>query len=136
MDEAITRIKEHLKLTHVRLALANNCTLNSEISSVGVCAGSGASVLAGVKADLILTGEMSHHEILDFVHRQVRESTTAVYSVSVNIGMMKCAVSLVQLHIWSCTGPTLVLPRQAENSWFGRVRDGVPLSLWGATGHS
>ncbi|XP_023339560.1 NIF3-like protein 1 [Eurytemora carolleeae] len=71
LDEAISKIKEHLKLTHVRLALANNHTLSSQVSRVGVCAGSGASVLGGVRADLILTGEMSHHEVLDFVHRGV-----------------------------------------------------------------
>ena len=29
----------------------------------------GGSVLAKANADLILTGEMSHHEVLDFVHR-------------------------------------------------------------------
>ncbi len=37
--------------------------------SIGVCAGSGASVLAGCKADLWITGEMSHHEVLDAVHQ-------------------------------------------------------------------
>jgi dinuclear metal center YbgI/SA1388 family protein len=71
IEDAVSRIKKHLKLTHVRLALANQCNLSSMVSRVGVCAGSGASVLGGVKADLILTGEMSHHEILDFVHRGV-----------------------------------------------------------------
>lgn len=30
-----------------------------------MCAGSGSSVLNGVQADLFLTGEMSHHEVLD-----------------------------------------------------------------------
>lgn len=34
------------------------------IKSVAVCAGSGADVLAGVEADLIVTGEMSHHAAL------------------------------------------------------------------------
>ncbi|KAK4463272.1 protein NIF3 [Cladorrhinum samala] len=34
------------------------------INSVAVCAGSGADVLAGVEADLIVTGEMSHHAAL------------------------------------------------------------------------
>ena len=65
----MSRIKIHLKLTHVRLAVANGCGLASQVGRVGVCAGSGGSVLAGAKADLILTGEMSHHEVLDFVHR-------------------------------------------------------------------
>eukprot|EP00112_Aurelia_sp_Birch-Aquarium-sp1_P011254 Seg2367.2 transcript_id=Seg2367.2/GoldUCD/mRNA.D3Y31 product="NIF3-like protein 1" protein_id=Seg2367.2/GoldUCD/D3Y31 len=35
-----------------------------EVSSIAVCAGSGGSVLRGVSADLYLTGEMSHHEVL------------------------------------------------------------------------
>ena len=42
---------------------------DSSIQSVAVCAGSGSSVLRGVKADLWVTGEMSHHEVLDATHR-------------------------------------------------------------------
>ena len=38
-----------------------------KISKVAVCAGSGASLLRGVKADLLVTGEMSHHEVLDAI---------------------------------------------------------------------
>lgn len=34
------------------------------VSSVAVCAGSGASVLQGAPADVFVTGEMSHHEVL------------------------------------------------------------------------
>ncbi|RXM92298.1 NIF3-like protein 1 [Acipenser ruthenus] len=34
---------------------------------MAVCAGSGSSVLNGVAADLYLTGEMSHHDVLDAV---------------------------------------------------------------------
>lgn len=41
---------------------------DSSISTVAVCAGSGASVLAGVKADLYITGRSSqahiHHRII------------------------------------------------------------------------
>jgi putative NIF3 family GTP cyclohydrolase 1 type 2 len=36
---------------------------------VAVCAGSGGSVLKDVSADLFITGEMSHHDILDANHR-------------------------------------------------------------------
>lgn len=36
----------------------------TEIQTIAICAGSGGSILGGVKADLYLTGEMSHHEIL------------------------------------------------------------------------
>lgn len=39
------------------------------MTSIAVCAGSGASVLAKVHADVLITGEMSHHEVLDAVHR-------------------------------------------------------------------
>ena len=35
-----------------------------QIRTVGVCAGSGHSVLKGIDADLLFTGELSHHEAL------------------------------------------------------------------------
>ena len=38
------------------------------IKIVAVCAGSGVSVLKNVVADLYLTGEMLHHDILDATH--------------------------------------------------------------------
>ena len=38
------------------------------VRSVAVCAGSGGSLLRGVRSDLLVTGEMSHHEVLDAVH--------------------------------------------------------------------
>jgi len=38
------------------------------VRSVAVCAGAGATVLSGVQADLFITGEMSHHDILNAVH--------------------------------------------------------------------
>lgn len=61
----IERIKRHLKLPHVRLALGAGKTLDSPVNVVALCAGSGSSVLRGAKADLYLTGEMSHHDVLD-----------------------------------------------------------------------
>lgn len=38
------------------------------LKTVAVCAGSGASVLGGQKVDLLITGEMSHHEVLEAVN--------------------------------------------------------------------
>jgi putative NIF3 family GTP cyclohydrolase 1 type 2 len=35
-----------------------------EITTVGICAGSGGSMLAGLDVDLLFTGELSHHEAL------------------------------------------------------------------------
>ncbi|KAG5854720.1 NIF3-like protein 1 isoform X1 [Anguilla anguilla] len=64
---AVQRIKSHLGLSHVRLALGAQHTLESAVNTVAVCAGSGGSVLNAVKADLYITGEMSHHEVLDAV---------------------------------------------------------------------
>ncbi|XP_019961534.2 NIF3-like protein 1 isoform X1 [Paralichthys olivaceus] len=64
---AIQKMKSHLGLNHLRLALGSGRTLESSVCTVAVCAGSGASVLNGVKADLHITGEMSHHEVLDAV---------------------------------------------------------------------
>ncbi|XP_041456856.1 NIF3-like protein 1 [Lytechinus variegatus] len=60
----LNRIKTHLTLDHIQVALGQGKTLESEVSTVGICAGSGASVLKGVRADMFLTGEMSHHDIL------------------------------------------------------------------------
>merc|ERR1712098_750612 len=60
-----------LSMEHIRLAMANGASLESPVRSIAVCAGSGGSVLGGVKADLVVTGEMSHHEVLDFVHKGV-----------------------------------------------------------------
>ncbi|XP_015264164.1 PREDICTED: NIF3-like protein 1 [Gekko japonicus] len=63
----IERVKSHLRLPHVRLALGAGKTLESEVKVVALCAGSGTSVLQGTEADLYLTGEMSHHDVLDAV---------------------------------------------------------------------
>lgn len=77
LSELINRIKNHLNLKHVRLALAHTdmpqqgSPLQSHIQTVALCAGSGASVLHGIKADVYLTGEMSHHEVLDGVSQGV-----------------------------------------------------------------
>ncbi|XP_004576997.1 NIF3-like protein 1 [Ochotona princeps] len=67
----IERIKRHLKLTHVRLALGVGRTLDSPVKVVALCAGSGSKILQDVKADLYLTGEMSHHDVLNAVSQGV-----------------------------------------------------------------
>ncbi|XP_072163799.1 NIF3-like protein 1 [Diadema setosum] len=62
--EIIQKIKTHLKLDHVQVAMGQGKSLDSKVFTVAVCAGSGSSVLRGVPADVYLTGEMSHHDIL------------------------------------------------------------------------
>ncbi|XP_026813187.1 NIF3-like protein 1 isoform X1 [Rhopalosiphum maidis] len=71
INDAIEKIKRHLGVDNLMIALARGSTLESSISSAAAVAGSGASVLRGVNADLYLTGEMSHHDVLDAVHNKV-----------------------------------------------------------------
>ena len=40
------------------------------MTSIAVCAGSGSSVLRGIKADILITGEMSHHDVLEVCHQR------------------------------------------------------------------
>lgn len=61
--EIVERIKIHLQLKNVRLA----GDPQKMISTVALCAGAGASVISGVKADLYLSGEMGHHYVLGAV---------------------------------------------------------------------
>ncbi|XP_011503377.1 PREDICTED: putative GTP cyclohydrolase 1 type 2 NIF3L1 isoform X1 [Ceratosolen solmsi marchali] len=67
VDEAVNLIKYHTRLDYVRLARAVNS--DGYVSKVGLCAGAGTSVLQGLSADLYVTGEMLHHDILDAVHK-------------------------------------------------------------------
>ncbi|EGG00615.1 uncharacterized protein MELLADRAFT_39595 [Melampsora larici-populina 98AG31] len=62
--EIVNRCKVGLNLSHVQLARSS--VGQSLIRSVGVCAGSGASICEalGTSCDVFLTGEMSHHEVL------------------------------------------------------------------------
>ncbi|KAI0305057.1 GTP cyclohydrolase 1 type 2/Nif3 [Russula brevipes] len=57
------RVKKHLGLAQLQVARRTDKPDN-EVRSVAICAGSGGSVLLGVDADVYLTGEMSHHEVL------------------------------------------------------------------------
>ncbi|XP_042300054.1 NIF3-like protein 1 [Sceloporus undulatus] len=67
----IERLKSHLRLSHVRLALGTGKSLESQVKVVALCAGSGNSVLRGTESDLYLTGEMSHHDVLDAVSKGI-----------------------------------------------------------------
>jgi len=67
-SELAERVKEHLGIPVVKTALASD----DPVSRVGVCAGSGASLLDPAIDEgctLFFTGEMSHHEGLSAVHR-------------------------------------------------------------------
>lgn len=66
IDSVVQRVKEMTGLSHVRLALAANHTMDTVVTTGAVCAGAGTSVLRGTTADLLLSGEMSHHDVLEF----------------------------------------------------------------------
>ncbi|KAL5120909.1 hypothetical protein ACEQ8H_001096 [Pleosporales sp. CAS-2024a] len=52
------------------IAIPQNSTISDiEISSVGLCAGSGGSLLGNLDVDLLVTGEMSHHEALAAIEK-------------------------------------------------------------------
>lgn len=56
LKDVVEQLKDHLRLEHVQLALARDSSRETEIKTVALCAGSGASLLRGVKADLFITG--------------------------------------------------------------------------------
>lgn len=52
------------------IAIPQNASIGDiEIRSVGICAGSGGSLLANLDVDLLFTGEMSHHEALAAIEK-------------------------------------------------------------------
>ncbi|KAJ7246718.1 NGG1p interacting factor 3 [Mycena rebaudengoi] len=63
MDALVGRVKTGLGLQQIQVGYAptNPARL---VSQVTICAGSGVSMLGGTPADVYLTGEMSHHEVL------------------------------------------------------------------------
>ena len=63
LDCIIKALKKALKVSQVRYASPHE-TMEVRVTSIAVCVGSGGSLLAGADADVYLTGEMSHHEIL------------------------------------------------------------------------
>ncbi|XP_020667396.3 NIF3-like protein 1 [Pogona vitticeps] len=67
----VEQVKSHLRLPHVRLALGAGKSLESQVKVVALCAGSGSTVLRGTESDLYLTGEMSHHDVLDAVSKGI-----------------------------------------------------------------
>lgn len=64
LNNIVDAVKSHLGLSHVRLAKAFGIDM---VQTIACCAGSGSSVLHGIEADVYLTGEMSHHDVLDAV---------------------------------------------------------------------
>jgi putative NIF3 family GTP cyclohydrolase 1 type 2 len=62
VQDVVGAFAKALDMKYISVATPKN--LENPIRSVAVCAGSGSGVLKGCDADLIFTGEMSHHEAL------------------------------------------------------------------------
>lgn len=59
LHQAVANVKQLTGLQHVRLAVGKGKTKDDTVSTIGLCAGSGGSVLKGVSADLYLTGNVN-----------------------------------------------------------------------------
>lgn len=65
MELLVKRMKAHLGVDHIQIGCpAVSSGPSTPVRTVAICAGSGASMLQGKTADVYLTGEMSHHEVL------------------------------------------------------------------------
>lgn len=66
IGEIVDKLKKKLALPTARVALADGKSAASPVKSVAVCAGSGSGVFRKLPApvDLVLTGELSHHDVL------------------------------------------------------------------------
>jgi putative NIF3 family GTP cyclohydrolase 1 type 2 len=68
LGSIISRITLYLGLTGISVAVPQSTQAGKKseikITSIGICVGSGGSLLNGLDVDLLLTGELSHHEAL------------------------------------------------------------------------
>lgn len=69
ISEIIMRMKKLLKQKTFRLALANGMTIDDKVGVLAVGAGSGTGLLNNTIGDFIITGELTHHDILHETHR-------------------------------------------------------------------
>lgn len=63
VGELGNRLQRHLGAREFNLAYAPYG--KERVRTVGICAGSGADVLEGIEADVFVTGEMKHHEVME-----------------------------------------------------------------------
>lgn len=65
LGELVAAVKAHLGLAHVRVATPAD---DRPVARVAVCPGAGGSLFGGdLRADLLLTGELRHHDVLAHV---------------------------------------------------------------------
>ncbi len=70
LSTIVSRAKSLLGLSYVRLASREGAGgVDPQVSTIAAVVGSGGSLLKGVCADVYVTGEMSHHGVLDATSR-------------------------------------------------------------------
>lgn len=69
VESLANTLKSFLGIERLRIAWGSDRT--RKIKTIALCAGAGGSVISGSRADLYLTGEMRHHDVLDAVSRGV-----------------------------------------------------------------
>jgi putative NIF3 family GTP cyclohydrolase 1 type 2 len=85
LGNLLVRIKEGLRLrdNYLSVAIPQDKPVGARseilISSIGICAGSGGSLLNGLDVDVLFTGELSHHEALAAIE-QGKVVVTAFHS--------------------------------------------------------
>ncbi len=68
LPDAVAAIKQHLALDQVRVAHASRHLAGEPLRTAAVCAGAGGALFSGLRdVDLILTGEMRHHDVNQLV---------------------------------------------------------------------
>jgi len=68
LEPLLRRIKRYLGLQHLRVARPQADGAIT-VRSVALCAGAGGAVIGETTADLLLTGEMRHHDVLRAIGR-------------------------------------------------------------------
>lgn len=69
LEYFIEQAQNLFDLKHVQIAIGCGQNRKTKIKTVALCAGSRSGVLKNVHADLYITEEMSHHDVLDAVHQ-------------------------------------------------------------------
>ncbi len=69
ISDLVERIKQHLGLSSLRIAAATRHKQGDAIESVALCPGAGAAIISLSDAQLYLTGEMRHHDVMAALSR-------------------------------------------------------------------
>ena len=97
LERAVELVKAHLDLSHVRLSRASSSV---PVATLAVCPGAGGAVFEQVRhADLLLTGEMRHHDLLE----RAAQGTSVILTDHTNTERGYLPY-LAQLLVKSCPG--------------------------------